>query len=690
MAQVPSDRIRNVALVGHAGAGKTTLAEALLHLSGAIGRRGRVEDGTTVSDHDPAERARGHSVALSVLPLEWKGHRITLLDTPGDPDFGADVEAALRVTDLAVFVVSAVDGVQVGTEAAWRVAAASGVPRMVFVSKLDRDRASFETTLDDLRDRFGAGVAPLELPIGAEADFVGVADLLSDAAYVYDGGQASTGEIPAAMEELEHRVHDNLVEGIVVADDALVERYLDGDVPSVEELERTLAAGVDAATVFPVVCGSATSEIAVDRLADFICEIGPSPLDRPPVTVTAGDTTVDIAADPAGPPLAFVFRTVADQFVGHLSLFRVLSGTIRGDDHLVNSRSGADERLHSLLRVRGGSQEPVAELVAGEIGAVAKLSDTRTGDTLAPRGQPVAAPPLHPPEPVLAVAIRPRTPADEDRMAPALHRLVEQDPALRVGRDDETHQTLLRGVGDAHLSLALERLETQLGVGVETDEVAVAYRETIGTRAQAEGRHKKQTGGHGQFAVCTLVVEPQPPRTGFEFVSKIVGGAISKGYIPAVEKGVEETLAQGGPLGHPVVDVRVTLTDGKEHAVDSSEMAFRAAARLALREALAQAEPSLLEPVARVEVTVPAEAQGDVMGDLASRRGRIESTVLGDDGEQVITAVVPDAELRRYAVELRSLTGGRGRFHVTPESYEPVPDHLVDAARRAPIHADDA
>lgn len=682
MAPFPPARIRNVALVGHAGAGKTTLAEALLHLSGAISRRGRVEDGTTVSDHDPAEKARGHSVALSVLPLEWKGHRITLLDTPGDPDFGADVEAALRVADLAVFVVSAVDGVQVGTEVAWRAAAATGVPRMVFVSRLDRDRASFDTTLADLRDRFGAGIAPLELPIGAEADFHGVADLLSDTAYLYEDGTARQEEIPADMEAREHEVHEALVEGIVVADDDLLERYLDGHVPSVEELERTLAAGVDDATVFPVVCGSATAEVAVDRLADLICEIGPSPLDRPPVTVTAGDTTVDVAPDPDGPPLAFVFRTVADRYVGHLSLFRVLSGTIRGDDHLVNSRTGTDERLHSLLRIRGGAQEPVEELVAGEIGAVAKLADTRTGDTLAPRGQPVAAPPLHPPEPVLAVAITPRTPADEDRLAPALHRLVEEDPALRVERDDETHQTLLRGVGDAHLALALERLETQHGVGVDTEEVAIAYRETIGRRAESEGRHKKQTGGHGQFAVCTLVVEPLPPRGGFEFASKVVGGVISKGHIPAVRKGVEEALAHGGPLGHPVVDVKVTVTDGKEHAVDSSEVAFRAAARLAVREALAQAEPSLLEPVARVTVTVPVDGQGDVMGDLSARRGRIEGTEPGDEGEQVITAAVPEAELRRYPVELRSLTGGRGRVHVEPGSYEPVPDHLVAAARR--------
>jgi elongation factor G len=666
------DRIRNVALVGHAGAGKTTLAEALLHLSGAIGRRGTVEDGTTAGDHDPAERARRHSVALSVLPFEWKGHRITLLDTPGDPDFAADVEAALRVADLAVFVVSAVDGVQVGTEAAWRAATAHGVPRMVFVSKLDRDRAGFDATLGALRDRFGAGIAPLELPIGAEAGFRGVADLLSDTAYTYADGTATAGPIPEDMAEQEHRVHDTLVEGIVVADDDMLERYLDGDVPTVAELERLLAVGVDDATVFPVVCGSATAEIAVDRLADLICEIGPSPLDRPPVTVTAGDTTVDVAPDPDGPPLAFVFKTVVDQFVGHLSMFRVLSGTIRADDHLVNSRSGADERLHALLRVRGADQEPVAELVAGEIGAVARLADTLTGDTLAPRGRPVAAPRLSPPAAVHAVAISARTPADEDRLGPALHRLVEEDPGIRVERDDETHQTLLRGVGDAHVALALERLGSRFGVGVDVEEVAIAYRETITGRAQAEGRHKKQTGGHGQFAVCTLVVEPRGRGEGLSFASKVVGGAISKGYIPAVQKGVEEAMARGGPLGHPVVDIAVTVTDGKEHAVDSSEMAFRAAARLALADALAAAGPCLLEPISRIEVTVPADVQGDVMGDLTSRRGRIEATEAGAGGEQVITAMVPAAEIRRYAVELRSLSGGRGRFRVEPVGHEPV------------------
>jgi len=689
MPSLPTERIRNVALVGHSGAGKTTLAEALLHLAGATPRLGRVEDGTTVGDHDPAARARGHTVGVAVLPLEWKEHRINLIDTPGDPDLAGEVDAALRVADLALFVVSAVDGVEVGTEAAWRAAVAHGVPRMFFVSKLDRDRADFEATVAALRDRFGAGIAPLELPIGAEGSFRGVADLLTDTAHVYEDGRGTLGEIPDDMEEQEHRVHDNLVEGIVVADDDLLERYLDGDVPSFEELEKALAVGVDDATVFPVVCGSATGEIAVDRVADFVCEIGPSPADRPPTELAAGDTTVEVGPDPSGPTLLFVFKTVADQFVGHLSMFRVLSGTVRTDDHLVNSRTGTDERLHALVRIRGAEQEPVDELVAGDIGAVAKLTDTLTGDTLAPKGRPVVAAPLSPPPPVHAVAIRARTQADDDKLGPALHRLVEEDPSLVVERDDETHQTLIRGAGDAHVGLALERLDRRYGVAVEVEDVAVAYRETITRPATAEGRHKKQTGGHGQFAQCTLAVEPLPRGTGLEFESRIVGGAISKGYLPAVQKGVEEAMAQGGPLGHRVVDIRVVLTDGKEHSVDSSEMAFRAAARLALREALAAAGPVVLEPLSRVEVTVPPDAQGDVMGDLTARRGRIEGAEADADGQQRITAVVPAGELRRYAIDLRSLTGGRGRFTVAPDRYEPLPDHLVDSVRRDVATDDD-
>ena len=681
MEEIPTERIRNVALVGHGGAGKTTLAEAMLLESGSISRLGRVEDGTTVCDSEPEEQRRGQSLSLALAPLVWKAHRINLIDAPGYADFEGEALTALRVADLAVFVVSAVSGPEVQTLRLWKAAADLGLPRMVFVNKLDRERAAFPRTLDQLRDRLGSGVAPLELPIGEEADFHGIADLLTDTAFLYDGstGGHTTAPIPDEMEALEHQVHDNLVEGIVVADDELLERYLEGEAPSVEELERTLAHGVDQATVFPVVCGSATGRVGIDRLADLICEIGPSPADRPPVAVEAGDATVEIQPDATGQPLALVFKTLADPFVGQVSLFRVLSGTLRADDHLVNPRSGSDERLHGLFRVSGREHEPVDALVAGDFGGVAKLSGTVTWDTLAPRGTPVRVAAPDTPPPVLAIAVVARTTADDDKLATALHRLVQEDPALVVTLDPETHQTLLRGSGETHLQVTLERLERKFGVSVDTEEVRVAYRETITQPAEAEGRHKKQSGGHGQFGVASVRIEPIERGAGYEFIDKVVGGAIPKQYIPAVSKGIEEAMAEGGLHGFPVVDVRVTCLDGRYHPVDSSEMSFKMAGRLAFREALAQAGPVVLEPVSAIEVTVPAEVQGDVLGDLNSRRGRVQGTEAGADGAQIVIAQVPTAELRRYAIDLRSRTGGRGEFSAHHDHYDVVPPNLVDA-----------
>jgi elongation factor G len=678
----PTAHIRNVALVGHGGSGKTSLAEALLHRSGAITRLGRVEDGTTTCDFDPEEKQRGLSLSLAIAPIEWRGHKINLIDTPGYADFLGDVAAALRVADLAVFVVSAVDGVEVQTEVIWRMASQMGIPRMIFVNKLDRERASFDRVNTQLRERLGAGVAPLELPIGQEADFRGVADLLTDRAHIYTDGVPREEDIPDEMEALEHQVHDNLVEGIVVADDDLLEKYLEGEVPEFEQLERTLHDGIASATVFPVVVGSATREIGIDRLADFLVEIGPSPLDRPSVVTGAGQE-VEVAADAGGDPLAFVFKTIADPYVGQISLFRVLSGTIKPDDHLVNARSGTDERLHGLLTVRGKDQDSVSELVAGDIGAVAKLSSTSTGDTLAPRGKPVVAPPIETPAPTLAVAIVPKTQADEDRLAPALHRLQDEDPTLVVERSDETHQTLLWGTGETHLQITMEKLSRKFGAEVDTEPVRVAYRETVtGAAKGIEGKHKKQTGGHGQFGVCVIDLEPLERGDGFVFENKVVGGAISRGYIPAVQKGIEETMAAGGTYGYPVVDLKVRLVDGKEHSVDSSEMAFKVAGRLAFQAAMAQAGPVILEPISMLEVTVPIEQQGDVMGDLNSRRGRLQGSGADGSGESTIVALVPTSEIQRYAIDLRSLTGGRGRFVATHDHYDVLPAHLIDAVKR--------
>jgi elongation factor G len=674
----PPAQIRNVALVGHGGTGKTTLAEALLYCAGAINRQGRVEDGTTTTDFDAEEVRRGISLSLALAPFEHDGFKINLIDTPGYADFVVELQTALRVADLAVLVVSGVEGVEVQTEVAWRMASELGLPRMFFVNKLDRERASFDRTMEQLRERFGAGVAPLELPIGEEASFRGIADLLTDKAHFYDGPKATIGEIPEEMEAREHEVRDNLVEGIVVADDDLTERYLEGEDISPKELEEALAKGVAEASVFPVTCGSAAKLIGIDRLAQLICEVGPSPLDRPPVTVHAGDGTMDVVPDPAGQPLAVVYRTLADPYVGKVSFLRVLSGTIRPDAVLTNSRSHADERLHGLFTMRGKEQDQVSYLPAGDLGAVAKLSDTATGDTLAPKGTPVVVPQPDPPTPVLSIAIRPKSKGDEDKLMTALHRLQDEDSSLLVRRDDETHQTLLSGMGETHLSIVTERLHRKFGVEVETEDVRVPYRETITGQAEAEGKYKKQTGGHGQFGVAFLRVEPLERSGGFEFVDKIVGGAIPRQFIPAVEKGVIETMTTAGIYGYPVVDVRVTLYDGKYHSVDSSEMSFKMAASIGFKDAMAKAGPTLLEPISLLEVTVPIQFQGDVMGDLNSRRGRVQGTEAVGNGEQMITAMVPTSEILRYSIDLRSMTGGRGRFNVAHDHYDPLPSHLVD------------
>jgi len=674
----PPDKIRNVALVGHSGAGKTTLAEALLFRAGTIQRLGSVEEGTTVTDFDPEEHARGMSLSLALAPFEWKGFKINLIDAPGYADFIGDVHAAMRVADLAVFVVSAVEGVEVQTEYAWGVAEDHGVPRMIFINKLDKERASFDRTLAQLRDRFGAGIAPIELPIGEQAEFHGVADLFRDKAYVYDSGHAEEAEIPESMSDREHEVHDNLVEGIVVADDDLLERYLEGDMPSVEELEHTMARGIAEASVFPVVCGSATGPIAVDRLADFLTELAPAPADRQPMMVTAGDQTVEVVSDPSGDPLAFVFKTIADPYVGQISLMRIRSGTLKPDIVLSNGRTGSDEKLSKIATMVGKETELLGSAPAGDIVAVAKLTDTATGDTLTPRHKPVTLPPVDQPEPVLATAVTAKTQADEDKLANSLRRILAEDPALHLARNSETKQTLLWGMGETHLTITLERLERKFGVAVETEKPKVPYRETITRTAEAEGKYKKQTGGHGQFGVCFLRVSPLPRGEGFLFVDEVKGGSIPRQFIPAVEKGVGETMANAGIRGFPVVDVQVAVYDGKYHSVDSSEMSFKMAGRLGFKAAMEQAGPVLLEPISRVQVTVPADYQGDVMGDLSSRRGQLQGTESAPGGMQLITALVPTSEIMSYAIDLRSLTQGWGRFRTEHDHYQEMPSHMAD------------
>ncbi|MGH9046423.1 MAG: elongation factor G [Acidimicrobiales bacterium] len=677
MANLSPSSIHNVCLVGHHGAGKTALAEALLAVTGTIPRLGSVEKGTTVCDFEPEETQRQLSVSLSIAPFELDGIKVNVLDVPGYADFSAELAIAMAVTDLAVVVVSATDGVQGQTLEAWRAAAAAGLPRMIVISKLDRERADYERVLAEIRGAFGAGVAPVELPIGTETAFRGVIDLLDDTATVYDTTGAppvrgDEGPIPDELVNEEHEVHEQLVEGIVVADDDLTTRYLDGETIERTELQDALALGIASASVYPVLCASAISGVGVDRLAKLLVELAPPADHRYPLGVVAGDTMSDIACDPAGPPLLTVCKTLSDQHAGRISLCKVVSGTIRPDLVLVNTRTRSEERLHVLEQLRGHATSPMPEAVAGDFVAVPRLTGTRTGDTLAPKGSPVSFPLPEPDPPALQAAVKPSSRADEDKLMSSLHRLAEEDPSISVTRVDETHQTVLGTAGEVHLSITLERLTRKYGVHVEREEVIVAYRETITHPCEAEGRYKKQTGGHGQFGVVHLRLEPLARGEGFQFRDEVVGGAIPRQYIPAVEKGVLEAMDQGGQFGFPVVDVAVTCDDGKYHSVDSSEMSFKMAGALAFRTALDKAGAVVLEPVSQLQVTVPAEAQGDVLGDLHSKRGRVQGTD-STEGMQVITALVPTAELSRYAVDLRAITGGRGRFRLTHDHYDVKP-----------------
>jgi len=660
----PTERIRNVVLVGHGGAGKTTLAESLLARAGAVTRAGAVDDGTSLLDHEPESVKRRISLTMALAPFDWTArdgqtYRINLMDTPGYVDFEGQVDTALGVADLAVFVVSAVDGVEVRTERLWRRCAALGIPRMVFVNKEDRERADFHGVFDQLTAAFGGGFVALEEPDGEAAALSGVTDLLTE-----EG----------------HRLHGAVVEEIVSGDDEQLERYLGGEAPSTADLERTLAHEVLDGLEFPVLLGSATTGVGIDRLADYICEIGPSPADRP-ATIIAGDARSSVMADATAPTLLHVFATVSDPYVGQLSLFKVLSGTVRTDDRLVNSTTGTEERLHALFTVRGKEQQPVTEVTAGGIAAVAKLSATRTGDALAPKGTPVRVVQPEIAIPQYSVAIVPRTQADDDKLSNALLRLLAEDPALRVEHPEETQQTVIRGTGDTHVTVAIERLARKFGVDVDVAPVRIAYRETIASAADVEGKVKKQSGGHGQFAVVNLRVSPLERGDGLRFTDAVVGGAIPRTYISSVQAGVEEAMRKGGIHGFPVVDLHVECYDGKYHSVDSSDMAFKTAAAQGLKDALVSAGVTVLEPVSLLTVTVPSAQQGEVMGDITTRRGRVHGSSGNGDGEHVIQAMVPSAELVRYAIDLRSMTGGRGSFTVQHDHYDVLPPHLVDAAK---------
>jgi len=677
------EQIRNVVLVGHNGSGKTSLAEALLFRAGTVARPGTVERGSTVLDHDTEERARQQSLSLAVASFDWGDRRINLIDTPGYADFRGEAILGLAAADLAVFVIDGVAGVQSQDVVLWRIASELGLPRIVFVNKLDRERSSFDRTLAQVREVFGSHADPTELPIGEESTFHGITDLLTHHAFVYDSGHAEPADVPEDLVESERIEHEHLVEDVIELDDDLLGQYLSGTEPSPEQLEQLLHDAIDQALAFPVLCGSATAPIGTDQLADFICRVGPAPGDAGPTIVEAAGGTIEISPDPDGPPLALVFKTTIDEFLGQISIFKVVSGTIRADDVLVNSRSGAKERLHNLISLSGASQTHVDSVAAGDIAAVTKLTGTRTGDTLAPEGTPVAVVVPTLPRPVFGVAISAAKQSDEDRLATALHRLVIEDPTLAVRHEEPTGQTVLSGGGETHVRVALSRIE-RAGVGLDVDDVRVAYRETLSRAVEVEGKYKKQSGGHGQFGVATVRFEPLPSGSGFAFDSEVTGGVIPKNLVPAVGVGVQEAMARGGPDGFPIVDIRAVCTGGKHHSVDSSEMSFKMAGSLALREAVAQVGVEVLEPVSEVHVHVPAAYHGEVLGDLNSRRAQVLGTETDGSGDvTTVQALVPTAEVLRYAIDLRSLSGGSGSFEIEHHGYQPLPANLVDEVRRA-------
>jgi elongation factor G len=672
--------IRNVLLVGHGGSGKTTLLEAMLFASGATTRMGAVEDGNTVSDFEPEEIKKGISVSLGMAPIEWNGVKINVLDAPGYADFIGDMRSGIRAADAVILVVSAVDGVEVQTEVAWELAVEAGLPRAILINKFDRERASFQNTLDQLLQSFGTQVAPLELPLGEEHDFEGVADLLARKAYRYGSGpNAEEGEWPDDISGKADPYREKLMEAVAESDDALIEKYLEEGELSEEEVVHGVKRGFAEARIAPVLCAAAARPIGVDRVLQFVADEFPSPLDRGPVTVLdkAGEEK-QRACDPSEPLSAYVFKTVSDPYVGHITMFRVFSGKVRPDATVYNATKTTDERIGQLFALRGKEHETVSEVPAGDIAAVAKLSHTTTGDTLSTKDDPVRLPTIEMPEPLLAFAITPKTKGDEDKLSTALSRLREEDPTLRIERSDETHETVMYGMGEAHLDVQIERMKRKFGVEVATAPAKIAYRETIRGPGKGLGRHVKQTGGHGQYAVCNIEIEPLPRGEGFEFVDKIYGGAIPNQFIGSVEKGVVKTMSQGAISGNPMVDIRCTLVDGKFHSVDSSDMAFQLAGALALKDAAQRAGVVLLEPIVEVDVVVPDSYTGDIMGDLNSKRAKIQGMESAGAGKQRVKALVPQAEVARYSIDLRSMTGGRAAFSMRFSHYEEVPSHLAD------------
>ena len=670
--------LRNIAFVAHGGAGKTSLAEVMLFNTGVTNRLGRVDDENTLMDFEPEELKRHISLSSAFHQYSWKKHTISLIDTPGDQNFFSDTRLCMQAADGTVVVIDAVDGVKVQTEQAWDFIDEFNLPSIIFINKLDRERSDFFRTFKDAEKCFKPKPIITQLPIGSEAGFKGVIDLISMKAFTYDTkGKATKIDIPNDMQDQVEEEREALVENVIESDDKLLERYLDGESLSDDEIINVLRKGTLTRAFVPVLCGSATKNIGIDLLQDFFVNCMPSPLDRHPWIAAddTGETQIECTADPDAPFYGFVFKTVADPFAGRLSIFRVVSGTLGADGTFYNVNKSTNERYNQLLRLAGKEQKQINQAGPGSIVAMAKLKETATGDTLCNEGRKVKFKCAEPLPDLISFALEPKSKGDEDKIFTSLSKLLEEDVALKLTRNPETKQILLSGLGQIHIEVTIEKLKRKYNVDVRLNTPKVPYKETITKTVRVQGRHKKQTGGHGQFGDCWIRLDPLPRGKGFEFVNKIVGGAIPRQYIPAVEKGIIESARKGILGGFPCIDFQVTLDDGSFHAVDSSEMAFKIAGSLAFRKAVAEAGPVLLEPIMNISITTPDEYMGDIMGDLNSRRGR----VLGMDSKgknQIIKANVPMTEFLTYAPELRSITGGRGIFTMEFSHYDEVPAQI--------------
>ncbi|WHH56891.1 elongation factor G [Petroclostridium sp. X23] len=678
MKQYPISKIRNVCLMSHGGAGKTSLAEAILYNTGALDRFGKVADGTTTTDYDPEEIKRKISISTAIAPCEWKGDKLNIIDTPGYFDFVGEVMEGVRVADAAVIVVSGKSGVAVGTEKAWKYAVDRKLPRIVFVNKMDEDNSNFYAVLDQLREKFGKMIAPFQVPIREGEHFTGFVNVVDMQARKFDGQKVIDVAIPDGMEEKIMPVREMIMESVAESSEELMEKYFAGEEFTIEEIHHALRVGVEEGSIVPVLCGSALTNTGVQVLMDAIVEYFPSPDEMGKVVGTRPESDDVIERNPAEnePLAALVFKTVADPYVGKLSIFKVFCGTLNADSTVYNAKTDTNERIGRLYLLRGKKQIEVDKITAGDIGAVTKLANTNTGDTLCDSADPIILESVDFPEPAISLAITPKAKGDEEKIGVGLHRLVEEDPTLKVELNTETHQMLISGIGEQHLDIVVSKLKAKFGVAVDLSDPKVPYRETIKKRVKVEGKHKKQSGGHGQYGHVWIEFEAGETED-LIFEEKIFGGAVPRNFFPAVEKGLRESMVHGVLAGYPVVNLKATLVDGSYHPVDSSEMAFKVAASLAYKKGLEQAGSVLLEPIAHVEVVVPDDYMGDVIGDLNKRRGRILGMNPQIGGQQQVVAEVPMAEMFKYATDLRSMTQGRGSFSLKFERYEEAPANVA-------------